>query len=171
MTAPTAPTIGPDPREASQLAQNFPRNCGYAVLPVWDDGTPAIPVRNASKLPLAISNAWLRYPGPLIGIATGAVSQIWVLEIGTAASDWWEANHARLLPTRAYETRSDGLHLYYRDGDGVPNTSGLVNSDVSTHGDGGCVVHWFAAGYASRDHSPPEPFPAWLRTQLMEAAA
>jgi hypothetical protein len=170
MNAASAPTIGPDAADASQMAQNLARNCGYAMLPCGPDGQPLVPLRIASKLPLAISNMWLRDPGTLVGIATGAVSRLWVLEIGTGGADWWEQRHERLLPTRVYETRSGGLHLFYRDGEGVPCTSDRIHADVCTHGDGGCIVHWFAAGLACRDQSPPAPFPRWLRALLLDAA-
>ena len=58
MNAAAAPTIGPDAAGASQMAQNIARNNGYAMLPCGPDGQPLVPLRIASKLPLAIS--WAR---------------------------------------------------------------------------------------------------------------
>jgi hypothetical protein len=170
MIAATAPAIGPDPREASQLAQNLARNRGYAVLPCSADGQPLIPLRQASTLALSISNAWLRAPGPLIGIATGETSGIWVLEITPDAIDWWRDNNRRLLPTRCYQTRGNGLHCYFRDGSGIPSSTDRIASGVNTHGNGSFVVHWFAAGLHCHDHSPPSPWPQWLRDVLEMAA-
>jgi hypothetical protein len=164
-----APIIGPVPQETAQLAQNLARNCGYAVLPCGSDGQPLVPLRAASRLPLTISNMWLRAPGPLVGIATGSASGIWVLEVRVDGSAWWETHHDRLPHTRTYETPSPGLQLIFTHGHDIPCTSGRIHAGVDTFGDGGCIVHWFAASRPCLDPEPPAPFPVWLRTMLLEA--
>jgi hypothetical protein len=161
-----APSHDPTYTEVCCLALNLARNCGYAVLPCSADAQPLIPVRNASTLPLAISNAWLRYPGPLIGVATGAVSGVWALEISGEASSWWRDNHRRLLPTRCYQTPENGVHCYYRDGCGIVSRANRITPGVNTRGDGDFIVHWFAAGLHCHDPSPPAPWPQWLRDAL-----
>jgi len=80
---------------------------------------------------------------------------------------WWRSNHHRLLPTRCYATRSGGLHLYYRHRDGIRNSQGKLCPGVDTRGDGGYVIHWFAAMLPCHDHSPEAPFPEWLAAQLL----
>ena len=157
--------------EACRLAINLARNAGFAVFPCRDDKSPACPhgFKDASRDPTAILRLWHRWPGELVGIATGNVSQVWVLDIDQkhhTAWDWWRANHHRLLPTRVYQTRSGGLHLYFRDGTGTSCTTGRICRGVDTRGDGGYVVYWFAAGLTCHDHSPPAPWPAWLRAAL-----
>jgi len=157
--------------EACRLAGNLARNAGYAVFPCRSDKSPACPhgFKEASRDPADILQLWHRWPGPLIGIATGTVSQVWVVDVDVKhreACTWWRANHPRLLPTRTYETRSGGLHLYYRDGTGIGCTTGRICKGIDTRGDGGYVVYWFATGLACRDHSPPAPWPAWLRDAL-----
>jgi hypothetical protein len=105
----------------------------------------------------------------LIGIAAGAVSGVWVVDVDVKhpeACTWWRANHHRLLPTRTYETRSGGLHLFYRDGDGIGCSTGRICKGIDTRGDGGHVICWFAAGFGCHDHSPLAPWPAWLRAAL-----
>ena len=166
----TAPALGPDPREASQLAQTLARNCGYAGLPCSADGQPLVPLRQASTLTLSISNAWLRTPGPLIGVATGQASGVWVVEISAEGSDWWAAHHDELPPTRTYETPRAGLQLFDTHGHGIPSTRGHIHKGVDTFGDGSHVVIWFAAGFECLDHEAPQPFPASLRALLVEAA-
>jgi hypothetical protein len=152
--------------EVCQLAQNLARNCGYAVLPCSADGQPLIPIRNASKLSLTIGNAWLSAPGVLVGIATGAVSDIWVLEISDEASVWWRDNNSRLLPTRCYQTPDNGVYCYYCDGSGIASSTNRISRGVNTHGDGDFIIHRFAAGLHCHDHSPPAPWPRWLRDAL-----
>ena len=42
------------------------------------------------------------------------------------------------------------------------NTQGKIALGVDTCGDGGYVIHWFAAGLPCLDQSPPASWPAWL---------
>jgi hypothetical protein len=157
--------------EACRLAINLARNTCFAVFPCHANKSPACPhgFRDASHDPTAILQLWHRWPGELIGIATGAVSSVWVVDVDVKHREgchWWRANHHRLLPTRTYQTRSGGLHLYYRDGAGIGCTTGRICYGVDTRGDGGYVVYWFATGLACHDHSRPAPWPAWLRAVL-----
>src|SRR5690348_8219772 len=69
--------------EAAQLAANLACNRGYAVFPCRADKTPATPrgFKDAVRQPDAIFGLWRSCPGPLIGIATGEVSGVSVLDI------------------------------------------------------------------------------------------
>jgi len=158
--------------ETCQSAINLARNAGYAVFPCRLDKSPACPhgFQDASRDPSVILRLWDRWPGELTGIATGAVSQLWVLDVDVKhpeGCDWWHASHHRLLPTRTFATRSGGLHLHYRDGDGVGCTTGRICKGIDTRGDGGYAIYWFSAGLSCHDHSPPAPWPAWLRAALL----
>jgi hypothetical protein len=149
------------------LALALAKNCGYAVFFCRKDKSPTCPhgFKDASSDPDAIGELWRRFPGPLIGVATGAVSGISVLDIDAkhgAAVTWWEQHRPDLTPTRVYATRSGGWHLYYQHRDGVKNTSGKLCQGVDTRGDGGYVIHWFAAGLECLDHEIPQPFPEWV---------
>jgi hypothetical protein len=157
--------------EACRLAINLAHNAGYAVFPCRTDKSPACPhgFKDASRDPTTILQLWHRWPGELIGIATGSVSLLWVLDVDQkhhTAWEWWQTNHYRLLPTRTYATRSGGLHLYFRDGDGIGCTTGRICRGVDTRGDGGYAIYWFATGLACHDHSRPASWPAWLRNAL-----
>jgi hypothetical protein len=157
--------------EACRIAINLARCAGYAVFPCRADKSPACPhgFRDASRDPATILQLWHRWPGELIGIATGAVSGVWVVDVDVKhpeACTWWRANHHRLLPTRTFQTRSGGLHLYYCDGDGIGCSTGRICKGIDTRGDGGYVVFWFAVGLLCRDQSPPAPWPVWLRAAL-----
>ena len=157
--------------EACRIAINLARSAGFAVFPCRSDKSPACPhgFRDASRDPAAIFRLWHHWPGELIGVATGVVSGVWVVDVDVKhpeACRWWRANHYRLLPTRTYATRSGGLHLYYRDADGIGCTAGRICKGIDTRGDGGYVIHWFSAGLACHEHSPSAPWPAWLRAGL-----
>jgi hypothetical protein len=160
-----------DPAEACRLAQALARNCGYAVFPCGDDKKPACPhgFKDASKDPSEISRLWHRYRGELIGIATGTISGVSVLDIDPQhreAIEWWRSNHHRLLPTRTFKTRRGGLHLYFRHRSGVGNTQGKLAAGVDTRGDGGYAISWFACGHECVDQTLPAPWPDWLFAAL-----
>jgi hypothetical protein len=159
-------------RDTCAIAINLARNVGYAVFPARADKSPACPhgFKNASTDPCEIARLWHRFPGELIGIATGTVSRLWVLDVDQkhrSAWEWWQANHHRLLPTRTYATRSGGLHLHFRAGDVIGCSTGRISRGVDTRGDGGYVIHWFATGLACFDHHPPAPWPPWLRSAVV----
>src|SRR5690242_9476568 len=128
--------------EVMTIAQNLARNCGYAVFPCREDKKPATPhgFKDASKDPDEIAELWRRFPGDLIGVATGAASGVSVLDVDVkhdAARAWWR-QHEQLLPTtRTYRTRGGGMHLYFRHSDGVKNTEGILAEGVDTRGSGG----------------------------------
>jgi hypothetical protein len=157
--------------DVAVIAQNLARNCGYAVFRCTESKKPMLKrwPELASAIPDRISELWCQYPGPLIGIATGEPSGVSVLDIDSKhvpAVAWWRQNYARILPTRTYETRSGGLHLYFTHQTGVRNTQGKICAGVDTRGQGGYVIQWFAAGYGCHDHTKPVPWPAWLLSEL-----
>jgi hypothetical protein len=158
------------------MAQNLARNCGYAVFPCGANKHPTRPAaeggegcKDATTDPECIAWMWRNWPGPLVGIATGAASGISVLDVDRkhpVGIAWWREHCVRLLPTRAYETKSGGLHLYFLHVDGVRNSQGKLCKGIDTRGEGGYILSWFAAGFACHDHSPPAAWPAWVLDEL-----
>lgn len=69
--------------EACKLAVNLTRNRNFAVFPCKEDKTPATPhgFKDATRDPGKVPDLWRRYPGPLVGIVTGAISGISVLDL------------------------------------------------------------------------------------------
>ena len=157
--------------EVAQIAINLARNAGYATFPCLENKRPACPhgFKSASTDPATISRLWWDHPGPLIGIATGSTSNIDVLDLdvkANAASVWWHANYPRLPVTRAYRTRSGGVHLFFRHAAGVGCSAGKLTAGVDIRGDGGYIISWFAAGLPCLDPSPLADWPAWLLAEL-----
>lgn len=143
---------------------------GYAAFPCRLDKAPACPqgFKAASTDPAATAALFRRYPAPLVGVATGAVSGFSVLDLdmGKGGDSWWEANRGRLPPTRTHETRSGGLHLLFRHVPVLRNTVSRLASGVDTRGDGGYVVWWPADGFTVLNPDIMAPWPTWLLQQL-----
>ena len=167
-----------DSDEAMRAALALAKNCGYAVFPCSTNKTPTRPAtdggtgyKDASTDPETIEFLWRHWPGPLIGIATGGLSNIAVLDIDAPrhveARVWWRKYCHHLPRTRAYRTRSGGLHLYMRHAQGVKCSQGQGEyRGVDVRGDGGYAISWYAAGYECLSegdfHAPIEQWPAWL---------
>ncbi|MDE2582748.1 MAG: bifunctional DNA primase/polymerase [Rhodospirillales bacterium] len=174
MTAPAAPGgAAPSAMEAGRLAQNLARNTGWPVFPCsWKTKRPTRPAaeggagyKDASTDPDQITELWRHWPGALIGMPTGPLSGVSVLDVDVkhdAARAWWIANEIRLPTTRTYRTRGGGLHLYFRHAPGVRNIEGKPISGVDVRGEGGYVIFWYGAGFECVDHAPPAPWPHWL---------
>lgn len=63
-----------------------------------------------------VCRLWRQHPAPLIGVATGAVSGIDVLDVDVkhGGIDWLDKHINELPPTRTQETRSGGYHLLFK---------------------------------------------------------
>jgi Bifunctional DNA primase/polymerase, N-terminal len=168
----------PDPAEVVVIAQNLARNCGWPVFPCGlKTKAPTRPgaeggcgFKDASTVPDEIEWLWSNWPGELIGIATGAVSGIDVLDVDAKhaiALKWWAAASKRIPPTRTYRTRGGGFHVYFQHAAGICNTQSKLALGVDTRGSGGYIVHWFGAGFECIDHAPIAPWPTWLRAAVL----
>ena len=157
----------PDAAEVCRLAQNVARNTGWHVFPCRDNKAPATPhgFKDATNDLDALARLWTRHPGEVIGVATGVVSGVAVLDVDVkhdAARAWWFRNEHRITTTRTFRTRSGGLHLFFNYAIGIRCASGRPVVGVDVRGDGGYVIYWFAAGHECLDHVSLRPFPAWL---------
>jgi putative DNA primase/helicase len=87
---------------------------------------------------------WNRWPDANIGIATGRMSDIFVLDVdgdvGKASRKELKAKHGRLPKTVTVRT-GRGRHLYFRcDGARVGNSVGKLGNGIDVRGDGGYIV-------------------------------
>ena len=124
---------------------------GFATFPCNRSKAPACPhgFRDASTDAAAIRALWQRHRGELVGVATGAVSNLAVLDIDAKhaeAHSWWEAHRTQLPQTRTIRTRSGGLHLWYRDAPGLRCSVSMIAPGVDVRATGGYVIAWHAAG-------------------------
>jgi hypothetical protein len=120
---------------------------GYACFPCRADKRPATPngFKAAVKERGAIEDLWRRYPGELVGVATGAMSGASVVDIDAkhnTARKWWDEHRDQLLPARVHRTRSGGLHVIYRHRPGLTCSASRIAHGIDVRGDGGYVVWW-----------------------------
>jgi hypothetical protein len=105
-----------------------------------------------------------RHPGELIGVPTGELSGVAVLDIDTpkGGSVWWDENRSRLPQTRMHETQSGGIHLLFKHRAGLRCSTSKIAIGVDVRGDGGYFVYWPEQGYSVVDH-PLADWPDWLK--------
>src|SRR5215469_6719767 len=102
---------------------------GFACFPVGSNKHPTIPKGKgfyaASTDPDILRDLWSNHPGVLVGVTTGTISDIDVLDVDAKpqARQWWNDNRHRLPSTRAHRTRSGGLHLIFRHAFGLRNSA------------------------------------------------
>lgn len=137
-------------------------------------------VHEASTDPALVDAWWRRWPAANVGIATGAVSGLVVIDIdrpgGEASRALLEEQLGPLPPTLTATTGGGGLHLLYRHPGGrlrnvVGGLPGFVGDlpHIDCRADGGSIVaapsrHVSGASYSWVDwRVDPAPAPAWLR--------
>jgi hypothetical protein len=149
---------------------------GFACFPCRGDKTPATPhgFKQAIKEREAIEVLWCQYPGELVGVATGEMSDIAVVDVDTTkhdtACEWWIENRTRLLPARVHCTQSGGRHVIYRHRPGLACSTSKIARGVDTRGTGGYIIWWPAAGYPVLEDSGIQKWPEWLMPLLEPAA-
>lgn len=147
---------------AKRLAEH-----GLAVFPCHASKVPATPrgFRDAIRDPAGVANLWRHYPGPLVGVATGAISGIAVLDIDRQhdGAAWFAANREKLPATRTHRTRSGGLHLFFRHREGLRCSTSRIAPGVDVRAEGGCVIWWPAVvGLPVLRSGPLAAWPDWL---------
>ena len=102
-------------------------------------------VKDASTDPEVVRSWWARWPDANVGIATGAVSGFFALDIdprhgGPASLEAWESEHGALPQTLESETGGGGSHkLFHHPGLSVKNRTNLAPG-VDVRSDGGYIV-------------------------------
>lgn len=144
---------------------------GLPVFPVAQTKRPVCPrgFKDAEREPGRIRALWWRWPAPMIGVPTGNVSGLAVIDIDPQGIAWLDRMlRARRLPqTRVHCTRRGGFHfLYEMPAAELHNSAGLVSFGVDIRGEGGYVVYPPSPGYEVVDDSPPAPFPKFILRRL-----
>ena len=141
------------------------------IFPCRADKRPTSPhgYKDAVADLAGIARLWSLHPGQIIGVATGVISGIDVLDIDTRrGGDQWFHQHRDHLPiTRTHETRNGGLHLIFRHTPGLPNTTDRIAPGVETISDGRHVIWWPSHGYRVLCEGPVAEFPRWLLDEVV----
>jgi hypothetical protein len=147
---------------------------GFSVFPCcYPSKAPATPhgFKDAVNEPSAINQLWEKYPGPLIGVATGAPSNVVIVDVDSVkhpeADMWEQVNRERLGRTLTYRTQSGGSHRMYRYPIGLRCSQGRPARGVDIRGDGGYAIFWPAAGCEIIDNFEITQLPAWLLAELV----
>ena len=163
--------------DAALNAALEPAKQGYACFPVrlvhLSTGevkkVPTAPhgFKDAATKPDILRTTWRDHPGPLVGIATGAISGINVLDIDQRpeARAWWAQHRDRLPVTRTHRTRSGGLHLIFRHAEGLRCSNSRIAIGVDVKGDGGCCTWWPCINLPVLRDALVAPWPSWLLSQ------
>ncbi len=107
---------------------------------------------------------WAQFGGLLIGIRTGEVSDLAVLDIDRQHNGivWWQENRHRLPTTRTHRTRSGGLHLLFRHHPGLRCSTARIAPGIDVRAEGGSIICWPAAGLEVLCDAPLADWPNWL---------
>ena len=133
-------------------ALKYATKYGWAVFPCSPNTKkPLTPhgCKDAKKDPGAIRAWWKRYPDAGIGIATGAISNLIVIDEdidedkgvdGCHAVILWERDNGDFPDTVVSITGRGGRHLYFKyDGEDIKNRAGIIDG-VDVRGQGGYVI-------------------------------
>lgn len=169
-----------DPLSPHDAALHF-LSLGWSVVPFRPRGKrPLVPWRRYQEKPPTREqvDAWFaRHPDANVGIVTGAVSGLVVLDIdpahgGDDSLAELERRHGPLPNTVEVLTGGGGRHVYFRHPGGTMHNKVGLAPGIDLRGDGGVIVappsvHPSGRRYAWEvshhpDETPLAPMPAWL---------
>jgi hypothetical protein len=137
---------------------------GWSVIPIRiEDGVKKAlvkwkPFQTRRAEPEEVQRWWKEFPDALVGIVTGEISNLVVVDIdpkhGGDADTWAKRQPSGLRAN----TRSGGAHFYYSypEGGRVRNSAGRIAKGIDVRAEGGYVVAPPSSGYswASRGKAP-----------------
>jgi Bifunctional DNA primase/polymerase, N-terminal/Primase C terminal 1 (PriCT-1) len=156
-------------------------------------GRPSFPCDSATKAPLTAHGfrdasrdegqlrRWFdRSSPPMIGMPTGAVTNLVVLDVDKGGADSLhdlERAHGELPRTASVKTPSGGQHYYFRHpGVEVPCSAGKLGRGLDVRADGGFVVTPPSVRHDGRryevdEEAPAAPMPQWLLALVTRPAS
>jgi hypothetical protein len=138
--------------------------CGITKKPTTPRG-----FKDATCDPDALCELWKKHPGLLVGVPTGEISGLDVLDLDARHNGGsWLALHKHRLPsTRVHRSRGGGLHLFIQHQHGMRCSAGRIAAGVDVRATGGYVIWWPAAGLPVLSDMPLATWPGWLCAHLM----
>ena len=142
---------------------------GLPVFPLNADKKPTCPhgFKDAELEKTKIYDLFRQYPGELIGVPTGSVSGIDVLDADItkhqAAKEFIIST--KIPTTRVHQTRSGGRHYIFKHKSGIRNWTARPVLGIDGRGDGGYIVWWPSHGFSIFDQ-PLVEWPSELVTQF-----
>ena len=147
------------------------------MLPITLEGRllPIVPCRNKAPIcpggfnaattdPVAIAVLWQDYSGPQVGVPTGSVSGIDVLDVDprNGGDRWFHEHRADIPQTRTHETPSGGLHLIFWHSLGLRGSTSRIARGIDVKADGGGVVWHPSSGGRVLCEGPILDLPQWI---------
>ena len=148
---------------ALQLARQ-----GLAVFPCGADKRPTCKggFLAATRDEEALRQLWQAGAAPLVGIATGEINGLAVLDVDSAnrpaAVAWMQEYGSQLPETWVGSTRSGGQHWFFRHRVGLRCSAGQIAPGIDVRADGGYVIAWPWLGCALLNGAPLAPWPTFL---------
>jgi hypothetical protein len=131
---------------------------GVGDLPIFACKLDKSPLTPQGFYNAIVGADYSRYPR--VGVATGAISGIDVIDIDPDGMGWLGANRYRLPLTREHKTPR-GIHLLLKHHPGMRNSNRRIAKGIDVRGDGGYFIFWPREGYPVID-LPLAPWPEWL---------
>lgn len=162
---------------------------GWAVFPCKIDKSPLTihGYKDASVDSKTIARWWTLHTDASIGIATGAVSNLVVLDVdpdhgGEKSFTMLESEHGNLPHTIECLTGGGGRHIYFNHpGQTIPNSAGKLGTGLDIRGDGGYVIAPPSSHPGGRtyewellhhpDENDPADLPLWMFKLLVIPSA
>jgi hypothetical protein len=138
------------------------------IFPCRADKRPCTPhghLDAASDAP-SITKLWSRYPGPLTGVATGAVGGIAAIDVDERGEGWFHAHRDQLPATRTHKTPRGLWHLIYHHAIGLRCSNSKIAPGIDVKADGGYIIWWPASLGRVVCGGPVADFPVWLLSIL-----
>lgn len=134
--------------------------------------------KDATTDPDIIRKWWTQNPKASIGLPTGKLSELFVLDVdlplGPETLAKLEAEYGLLPETLEQRTGSGGRHLFFsHPGPKIPNSVKKLGADLDIRGDGGYIIvppseHPSGHGYKWLNKCPIAEAPAWLLSRVAE---
>jgi Bifunctional DNA primase/polymerase, N-terminal len=138
------------------------------IFPCRADKRPCTPHGHLDAVSDApsIAKLWARYPGPLTGVATGAVGGIAAIDVDEKGEGWFHAHRDQLPTTRPHKTPRGLWHLIYHHAIGLRCSNGKIAPGIDIKADGGYIIWWPASLGRVVCDGPVADFPVWLLSIL-----
>jgi Bifunctional DNA primase/polymerase, N-terminal/AAA domain/Primase C terminal 1 (PriCT-1) len=148
---------------------------GFPIFPVEPRGkTPLVPWKPyQEKLPseAQVRNWWHQWPDANIGMATGHLSQLLVIDVDSPeAFNILVKVYPDIIRTSWAQT-GRGWHFYFKWEEGIPNSAGVLAPGIDVRSEGGFVVlppsvHANGEMYQWLNGRVPKPLPVALKEPL-----
>jgi Bifunctional DNA primase/polymerase, N-terminal len=109
--------------------------------------------KDASAEPAIVRAMFAPHKDCLIGVPCGEIAGFDALDVDprNGGGQWYEQNKPNLPETRVHNTRSGGLHIFFKWLPGLGPSSGKIAPGIDIRANGSYVIWWAAHGYGFKD--------------------